>query len=189
MTFTNKINGDGKEADGKVEVKPGEKPKPDIVKKSVVTDSENRKATWTITVTPPEGKTVKNLVIKDELQDFYNWKGKYEGTVTIKEAGSTLTEGTDYTVAKTAGGNGVNPTMTLVFSKEISGVLEITYASDYTDSGSYSGWVGIRFILPIRLIMRTMRKMTVLPEKLKIQTLCLISRVHFRAVLQNGKSL
>ena len=142
VTFTNKINGDGKEADGKVEVKPGEKPKPDIVKKSVVTDSENRKATWTITVTPPEGKTVKNLVIKDELQDFYNWKGKYEGTVTIKEAGSTLTEGTDYTVAKTAGGNGVNPTMTLVFSKEISGVLEITYASDYTDSGSYSGWVG-----------------------------------------------
>ena len=142
VTFTNKIGGDGKEADGKVEVKPGEKPKPDIVKKSVVTDSENRKATWTITVTPPEGKTVKNLVIKDELQDFYNWKGKYEGTVTIKEAGSTLTEGTDYTVAKTAGGNGVNPTMTLVFSKEISGVLEITYASDYTDSGSYSGWVG-----------------------------------------------
>lgn len=70
------------------------------MKKSVVTDSENRKATWTITVTPPEGKTVKNLVIKDELQDFYNWKGKYEGTVTIKEAGSTLTEGTDYTVAK-----------------------------------------------------------------------------------------
>ena len=142
VTFTNKIGGDGKEADGKIEVKPGEKPKPDIVKKSVVTDSENRKATWTITVTPPEGKTVKNLVIKDELQDFYNWKGKYEGTVTIKEAGSTLTEGTDYTVAKTAGGNGVNPTMTLVFSKEISGVLEITYASDYTDSGSYSGWVG-----------------------------------------------
>ena len=142
VTFTNKIGGDGKEADGKVEVKPGEKPKQDIVKKSVVTDSGNRKATWTITVTPPEGKTVKNLVIKDELQDFYNWKGKYEGTVTIKEAGSTLTEGTDYTVAKTAGGNGVNPTMTLVFSKEISGVLEITYASDYTDSGSYSGWVG-----------------------------------------------
>ena len=142
VTFTNKIGGDGKEADGKVEVKPGEKPKQDIVKKSVVTDSENRKATWTITVTPPEGKTVKNLVIKDELQDFYNWKGKYEGTVTIKEAGSTLTEGTDYTVAKTAGGNGVNPTMTLVFSKEISGVLEITYTSDYTDSGSRSGWVG-----------------------------------------------
>ena len=28
VTFTNKINGDGKEADGKVEVKPGEKPKP-----------------------------------------------------------------------------------------------------------------------------------------------------------------
>ena len=142
VTFTNKIGGDGKEADGKVEVKPGEKPKPDIVKKSVVTDSENRKATWTITVTPPEGKTVKNLVIKDELQDFYNWKGKYEGTVTIKEAGSTLTEGTNYTVSKTAGGNGVNPTMTLVFSKEISGILEITYTSDYTDSGSYSGWVG-----------------------------------------------
>ena len=142
VTFTNKIGGDGKEAGGKVEVKPGEKPKPDIVKKSVVTDSENRKATWTITVTPPEGKTVKNLVIKDELQDFYNWKGKYEGTVTIKEAGSTLTEGTDYTVAKTVGGNGVNPTMTLVFSKEISGILEITYTSDYTDSGSYSGWVG-----------------------------------------------
>ena len=142
VTFTNKIGGDGKEANGKVEVKPGEKPKQDIVKKSVVTDSENRKATWTITVTPPEGKTVKNLVIKDELQDFYNWKGKYEGTVTIKEAGSTLTEGTNYTVAKTAGGNGVNPTMTLVFSKEISGILEITYTSDYTDSGSYSGWVG-----------------------------------------------
>ena len=142
VTFTNKIGGDGKEAGGKVEVKPGEKPKPDIVKKSVVTDSENRKATWTITVTPPEGKTVKNLVIKDELQDFYNWKGKYEGTVTIKEAGSTLTEGKDYTVAKTVGGNGVNPTMTLVFSKEISGILEITYTSDYTDSGSYSGWVG-----------------------------------------------
>ena len=142
VTFTNKINGDGKEADGKVEVKPGEKPKPDIVKKSVVTDSENRKATWTITVTPPEGKTVKNLVIKDELQDFYIWKGKYEGTVTVKEAGSTLMEGKDYTVATTAGGNGVNPTMTLVFSKEISGVLEITYTSDYTDSGSRSGWVG-----------------------------------------------
>ena len=32
--------------------------------------------------------------------------------------------------------------MTLVFSKEISGILEITYTSDYTDSGSYSGWVG-----------------------------------------------
>ena len=142
VTFTNKINGDGKEADGKVEVKPGEKPKPDIVKKSVVTDSENRKATWTITVTPPEGKTVKNLVIKDELQDFYIWKGKYEGTVTVKEAGSTLMEGKDYTVATTAGGNGVNPTMTLVFSKKISGVLEITYTSDYTDSGSRSGWVG-----------------------------------------------
>ena len=142
VTFTNKINGDGKEADGKVEVKPGEKPKPDIVKKSVVTDSENRKATWTITVTPPEGKTVKNLVIKDELQDFYIWKGKYEGTVTVKEAGSMLMEGKDYTVATTAGGNGVNPTMTLVFSKKISGVLEITYTSDYTDSGSRSGWVG-----------------------------------------------
>ena len=142
VTFTNKIGGDGKEADGKVEVKPREKPKPDIVKKSVVTDSENRKATWTITVTPPEGKTVKNLVIKDELQDFYIWKGKYEGTVTIKEAGSTLAEGKDYTVATTAGGNSINPTMTLVFSKKISGVLEITYTSDYTDSGSHCGCVG-----------------------------------------------
>ena len=32
--------------------------------------------------------------------------------------------------------------MTLVFSKKISGVLEITYTSDYTDSGSHCGCVG-----------------------------------------------
>ena len=37
---------------------------------------------------------------------------------------------------------GVNSDHDSGISKEISGVLEITYASDYTDSGSYSGWVG-----------------------------------------------
>ena len=73
-------------------------PSENIVQKSGTANSEDRTAEWTITVTPPTGKTVTDLVVTDTLADFWNWQGKFlKDTLEIKEGDTTLKEGTDYT--------------------------------------------------------------------------------------------
>ena len=136
-TFTNEIKRKGgKTATGKVDV--GQEI--DIVKKSGVADSDNRTATWTVTITPPEGKTLKNLVLKDEL-DGYNWKCHYiESSIQVKEGSTSLECGKDYTVnfghSETTKDN---PTMTVTFNKDVAKAINITYQADYNATNKY-GW-------------------------------------------------
>lgn len=112
----------------------------DIVKKSGVANSEDRTATWTVTITPPAGKTLKNLVAVDELQNSNEWKGKYkEATITVKEGNTKLEKNTDYTVSFGKNNNNNNPTMTVDFKKEIHDTVTVTYTADYKDS-SITGW-------------------------------------------------
>ena len=134
-TFINEIKREGgKTATGKVDV--GQKI--DIVKKSGVADSDNRTATWTVTITPPEGKTLKNLVLKDEL-DGYNWKCHYiESSIQVKEGSTSLKCGEDYTVnfgySETTKDN---PTMTVTFNKDVAKAINITYQADYKATNKY----------------------------------------------------
>ncbi len=137
-TFTNKIeNTDGDNTTGSVDIN-NTIPAPDIVSKSGVADQENRQATWTVTV-KADGKTVKDLEVTDTLQDNYNWKGKYLDDVTVSETidgnVSSLTKDIDYTVVidNSAG------TMVVIFKKDITGTVTITYKTDYSSSEK-TGW-------------------------------------------------
>ena len=136
--FKNTASIDNKSATGSAKID-NTPQKLDIVKKSGVANSEDRTATWTVTITPPAGKTLKNLVAVDELQDFNNWKGKYkEETITVKEGNTKLVKNTEYTVSFGKNNNN-NPTMTVHFKKEIHDTVTITYTADYKDS-QITGW-------------------------------------------------
>ena len=119
-------------------------PTENIVAKTGKANSEDRTAEWKITVTPPSGKTVTNLVVKDTLKNFWNFRGKFlKDTLVITEGDTALQEGTAYTVSIVPGS--LDPTtdaeMTITFSKDITGVVTIKYKSDYNDSQNY-GWFG-----------------------------------------------
>ena len=144
-TFTNTISGDGKEATGTAKIDDTHPALPtlNIVKKSGVANSDDRKATWTVTVTPPTGKTVKNLMIVDELLDHWNWFGKYvEDNITVKEGETTLTKDVDYSIAFVKSeSRDKNPKMTVTFKKDITNTVTMEYQSDYSESTT-TGYVG-----------------------------------------------
>lgn len=122
-------------------------PSENIVQKSGTSNSEDRTAEWTITVTPPTGKTVTDLVVTDTLKDFWNWQGKFlKDTLEIKEGNTTLEKGTDYTIQITPGSKSPyrEAVMVITFSKNITDVVTIKYKSDYNDSKDtqFAGWSG-----------------------------------------------
>ena len=122
-------------------------PSENIVQKSGTSNSEDRTAEWTITVTPPTGKTVTDLVVTDTLKDFYNWQGKFlKDTLEIKEGNTPLEKGTDYTIQITPGSKSTSrdAVMVITFSKNITDVVTIKYKSDYNDSKDtqFAGWLG-----------------------------------------------
>ena len=126
-TFTNTASVDGETATGAAEIDNS----PDIVSKIGQADDDSRTASWTVTVTPPSGKTLNNLVVVDELQDNSNWKGKYiETGIVIKENNEALNAGTDYNIAF----DNDNAKMTVTFKKSITGVVTIEYRTDYSGS-------------------------------------------------------
>ena len=126
--FKNSASIDEENASGSAEIDNT----PDIVKKSGKANGEDRTVAWTVTITP-DGKTLKNLVVVDELQNSNDWKGKYkQETIEVKEGNTSLTVNTDYTVS--FGTNNNNPTMTVNFTKEIHDTVTITYTADYNDS-------------------------------------------------------
>ena len=139
-TFTNSISGDGKEASGTVEV--DNTPKPihyDVVRKEGKANSLDRKATWTITITPPSGKEIKELHLTDSLQDIENWQGKYllDG-LTVKKGESILKLNEDYTVSPSS----ANSSIEIEFLKPITETITITYQSDYSSKPDQIGWTG-----------------------------------------------
>ncbi|MGN8705652.1 Cna B-type domain-containing protein [Bacillota bacterium HCP3S3_E9] len=137
--FKNSASIDEENASGSAEID-NTPQKPDIVKKSGKANGEDRTATWTVTITPPAGKTLKNLVAVDELQNSNEWKGKYkEATITVKEGNTKLEKNTDYTISFGKNNNNNNPTMTVDFKKEIHDTVTVTYTADYKDS-SITGW-------------------------------------------------
>ena len=144
-TFTNKIEGDGKTASDSATID-HTSPHVNIVTKSGVANSDDRKATWTLTITPPEGKEVRELVINDELQDCYNWEGKFlQDTIVIKEGESNLSRGRDYTLSfETPEPKAGNAKMIVTFLKPLTAKTIITYQSDYGNTKK-TGWVDNKF--------------------------------------------
>lgn len=138
--FKNKIQGDGTEADKEVVIDktPTAPTNLDIVKKSGVANPHNRTATWTVTITPPAGKTLTNLVLRDELQNGYSWKGTYiEDSVRVKSGSRLLKKDTDYTLQFIPREeNNHCSKMIVSFKNPVTEVIEITYQSDYNNSTS-----------------------------------------------------
>ena len=135
--FKNKIQGDGTEADKEVVIDktPTAPTNLDIVKKSGVANPHNRTATWTVTITPPEGKTLKNLVLRDELQDGSSWY--IEDSVQVKSGSQSLEKDVDYTLQFIPREeNNHCSKMIVSFKNPVTEVIEITYQSDYNNSTS-----------------------------------------------------
>lgn len=139
-TFTNTIEGDEKTASGSATID-HTSPHVNIVTKSGVANSDDRKVTWTLTITPPEGKTVKDLVINDTLFDCHSWEGEFlQDTIVIKEGEKKLRKGTDYTLSfETPEPQNGDAKMTVTFIKDLKEKTIITYQSDYGSTDKI-GW-------------------------------------------------
>ena len=134
--YTNEVRVDGEDltSEEKVSVAPDQAPSLNSSKTGEILNEDERIVKWTVTATPPDGKNVTDLNIKDELLENEKAKGKYinDSLVIKKGENDVLRPGTDYTVTTTTGQE--DSLLITFLQKDISEKITVSYNVEYSAS-------------------------------------------------------
>lgn len=134
--YTNEVHVDGKDltSEWKVSVAPDQAPSLNSSKTGEILNEDERIVKWTVTATPPDGKNMTALTIKDELLENEKAKGEYinDSLVIKKGENNKLIPGTDYTVTTPTGQEG--ELLITFLRNDISEKITVSYNVKYSAS-------------------------------------------------------